>query len=52
MVDENAFIEIIKIDKTKYEYEIPYNRIKTVDRLTNTYESTSYVLYSVSIITN
>ena len=32
-------------------FNVPYNR-KTVDRLTNTYESTSYVLYSVSIITN
>ena len=48
---KNAFIEIIKKDKTKYEYEIPYNR-KTVDKLTNTYKSTSYVQYSVSIISN
>ena len=51
MVDENAFIEIIKIDKTKYEYEIPYNR-KRVDKLSYNLESILYSLYSVSIITN
>ena len=43
MVDENAFIEIIKIDKTK---NLPYNR-KRNDKLTYKLES---ILYSVYIV--
>ena len=43
---KNAFIEIIKKDKTKYEYEIPYNR-KRVDKLTYKLES---ILHSVYIV--